>query len=84
MLHILYFAMLRERMGQAGEAFVLPPGVATVGDLASWLRARDAQGASAFAVDAPIRAAVNQEFARPDTTLADGDEIAFFPPVTGG
>ena len=81
---MLYFARLRERVGRAEEALALPAGVATVGDLAAWLRARDAAGAAAFADLATVRAAVNQAFAPPDTPLADGDEVAFFPPVTGG
>lgn len=71
-------------MGRAEEMLAVPPSIATVGDLAAWLRTRDAAGASAFAVETPVRAAVNQAFARVDTKLADGDEIAFFPPVTGG
>ena len=84
MIRVLYFALLRERMGRAEEGIPLPPGVATVGDLATWLRERDAAGASAFAPGSPVRAAVNQDFAKPDTPVRDGDEVAFFPPVTGG
>ena len=84
MVRILYFAILRERMGRAEEALALPQGVATVAGLAAWLRDRDAAGASAFAAEVPVRAAVNQDFARPEAPVADGDEIAFFPPVTGG
>lgn len=84
MLRVLYFAWVRERMGRGEESLPVPPGVTTVGGLASWLQARDAAGASAFANLATVRAAVNQAFAPPDTTLSDGDEIAFFPPVTGG
>ncbi len=84
MIHVLYFALLRERMGRAEERLALPPGVGTVGGLAAWLRDRDAQGASAFAPGSPVRAAVNQEFAAPDAAVAEGDEVAFFPPVTGG
>ena len=84
MVRVLYFAMLRERMGRAEESFPLPPGVATLGALAAWLHARDANGASAFAPGNPVRAAVNQDFATPDAPVRDGDEIAFFPPVTGG
>ena len=83
-IRVLYFAWLRERMGRAEEALALPPGVATVGDLAGWLRARDAAGEAAFASLQTVRAAVNQTFAPPATTLTDGDEVAFFPPVTGG
>ena len=81
---VLYFAWLRERMGREEESLTLPPGVDTVAGLIEWLRARDPAGAAAFASGAPIRAAVNQAFATPGTPLTDGDEVAFFPPVTGG
>ncbi len=84
MVRVLYFAWLRERAGQAEEHLTLPPGIGTVGALAAWLRARDAAGAAVFGDLAVIRAAVNQSFAAPETPVADGDEIAFFPPVTGG
>ena len=83
-LRVLYFARLRERLGRGEETLPVPPGVATVGDLAAWLRARDEAGAAAFADAASVRAAVNQAFAPPDTPVKDGDEVAFFPPVTGG
>jgi len=83
-MRILYFAWMRERAGRAEETLALPATVATVAELAAWLRARDAAGAMAFANPAVIRAAVNQVFAPPDTPVADGDEVAFFPPVTGG
>ena len=84
MVRILYFAWLRERMRRAEETLPIPPGVATVGELASWLRQRDEAGAAAFADPATVRAAINQDFAPPTASLADGDEVAFFPPVTGG
>ena len=83
-MRVLYFAWMRERMGRGEEALALPDGVATVGGLVEWLRARDMAGASAFAHGAVVRAAVNQEFAQPATPISDGDEVAFFPPVTGG
>ena len=83
-MRVLYFAWMRERMGRSEEDLSPPPGVATVGALVEWLRARDAAGTAAFAQAAVVRAAVNQEFAQPDTPVRDGDEVAFFPPVTGG
>ena len=83
-VRILYFAWLRERMGKGEESLALPPGVVTVGDLAGWLRSRDEAGLAAFADPGIVRAAVNQTFARPASRVRDGDEIAFFPPVTGG
>lgn len=84
MARLLYFAWVRERMGRAGETLDLPPDVDTVGRLVTWLQTRDPAGASAFADTNRVRAAVNQEFASPDTPVLDADEIAFFPPVTGG
>ena len=83
-MNILYFAWMRERMGRSQETLAMPDGVGTVAGLVDWLRARDAQGAAAFADHAVVRAAVNQEFAAPDTPVGDTDEVAFFPPVTGG
>ncbi len=83
-MQILYFAWLRERMGRGEEALTLPGGVTDVAGLVGHLRARDAAGMAAFRDDASIRAAVNQEFATPDTPVHDTDEVAFFPPVTGG
>jgi len=81
---VLYFAWLRERVGHAEEVVQPPPSVATVGDLIAWLRALDAPHASAFADADLVRAAVNQDFAQANTPFADGDEVAFFPPITGG
>jgi molybdopterin synthase sulfur carrier subunit len=83
-IKILYFAWLRERTGTGEEAFLLPEGVRTVGALVSLLRSRGLGYESAFATPRLVRAAVNQDLASPETTIAPGDEIAFFPPLTGG
>ncbi len=83
-MKLLYFAWLRERMGRPEESLTLPDGVDTVAGLVEWLRARDPQGAAAFAQGGVVRAAVNQEFATPGTPIDDSNEVAFFPPVTGG
>lgn len=83
-IRVLYFAWLRERTGRSEEALPLPEGVGTVGDLLALLRARDAAHAAAFANLRLVRCAVNQDFATPATAIAPGDEVAFFPPVTGG
>ncbi|MDA8050350.1 MAG: molybdopterin converting factor subunit 1 [Rhodospirillales bacterium] len=84
-MRLLYFAWLRERLGRAEEEVTPPPSVETVADLMAWLGAREAgRTTAAFAEPGLIRAAVNQEFAGPGTRLAPGDEVAFFPPVTGG
>ena len=84
MLHVLYFAWLRERLGLGEEDVALPDGVTTVASLLDWQRARSPAHAAAFAAGGRIRCAVNQEFADPAHPVAAGDEVAFFPPVTGG
>jgi molybdopterin synthase sulfur carrier subunit len=83
-LTILYFAWLRERVGTAEEELFLPAGVARVGDLVEHLAARGPGYAAAFANRRSVRCAVNQEFAPVSAPLHPGDEVAFFPPVTGG
>ncbi len=83
-LTILYFAWLRERTGTPQESVTLPKNVRTVGDLVAWLIKRSPGHASAFADQRTVRCAVNQEFADPAMPVGPGDEVAFFPPVTGG
>ncbi len=83
-LTILYFAWVRERVGAGEERVALPDGVADLAGLVAWLRSRSPGHEAAFAQPALVRAAVNQVFAKPDTRVAAGDEVAFFPPVTGG
>lgn len=82
-LHLLYFAWLRERLGLAEERIALPEGVRTVGDLFAWQASRGPAYA-AFAGSTRLRCAVNQEFSGPQAAIHPGDEVAFFPPVTGG
>ncbi len=83
-MKILYFAWLRQRTGVAEETVEPPADVTTVGALVDWLKARSPGHAEAFANAHVIRAAVNQDFAAVDAPVAHGDEVAFFPPVTGG
>lgn len=82
-LNILYFASLREAVGCAGERLPLPEGVRTVGALREHLAARGGVW-TALTAGRNLRAAVNQRMVDGDAPLAPGDEIAFFPPVTGG
>lgn len=84
-MRVLYFAWLRQRIGTAEETIAdLPAGVRDVGSLVRHLAARGGGYATAFADPRQVRAAVNQEFATPDHPVKPGDEVAFFPPVTGG
>jgi sulfur-carrier protein len=83
-VQVLYFAWVRQKVGVSAEEVSPPPEVADVAGLVRWLSARSPGHAAAFANAGAIRAAVNQEFAAPDHRLSPGDEVAFFPPVTGG
>lgn len=82
-LKILYFAGLRETIGCSGETVEFPDGVATVAALRDWLAAQG-EGREALLTAKNLRAAVNQKMVGLDAAIADGDEVAFFPPVTGG
>jgi molybdopterin synthase sulfur carrier subunit len=83
-LKVLYFASLREKVGKDAEEIELPAGVATVAALRSHLRSRGGNYESAFAEKSLLRAAVNQDMVQPSAAVKAGDEVAFFPPVTGG
>ncbi|MGE5615767.1 MAG: molybdopterin converting factor subunit 1 [Bacillota bacterium] len=84
MVTLLYFASLRESLGRSREEVALPAGTPTVGTLVDALRRRDDRWTEAFSPDKTWRVAVNQRMADLATPLKPGDEIAFFPPVTGG
>jgi molybdopterin synthase sulfur carrier subunit len=80
---ILFFAGLREALGTASESLALPAGVVTVGALRDQLAARGEPWV-ALANMKNLRVAVNQQMVGLDAPLKAGDEVAFFPPVTGG
>jgi molybdopterin synthase sulfur carrier subunit len=84
MITILYFARLRESFGRASEQMALPADVRDLAGLRRVLMSRGGAWSDELADGKPIRAAVNQDVAHGDTRIQDGDEIAFFPPVTGG
>ncbi len=83
-MKVLYFAWLRTRVGFGEEDVDPPRDVATAGQLVDWLAARSPGHAAALANRAVVRIAVNQEYVGPDHPVRAGDEVALFPPVTGG
>lgn len=83
MITVLFFAGLREAVGTASETLALPPEVNTVAGLRDALAARGGNWQS-LSTARNLRAAVNQDMVPLSSTIKDGDEIAFFPPVTGG
>ncbi len=83
MLNILYFASIREALGKESEVIELPAS-ANVAGLVEVLRSRGDRYAEVLAANRRWRVAVNQEMVGLDAVVKDGDEIAVFPPVTGG
>ena len=83
-MRILYFAWLRAKTGTASEEVSPPPEVTTVGALMTWLAAGRPGFSEALAAPGVIRAAVNHDYAHPADPVRPDDEVAFFPPVTGG
>ena len=83
MVKVLYFAGLREALATSGEDIRLPAGVASVAALRDHVAARGEPWAQ-LARTRNLRCAVNRAMAGFDAAVRDGDEVAFFPPVTGG
>jgi sulfur-carrier protein len=81
---VLYFAWLRARVGYAEEEVTLPPQVHDVAGLINWLRGRSDQHADALRDLKVVRVAVNQNYAELAHPVREDDEVALFPPVTGG
>ena len=82
-IKVLYFASLREALGYSHETLTLPDSIATLGDLRGHLARRGGVWA-ALEEGRNVRAAINQNMVGPEAAVADRDEVAFFPPVTGG
>ena len=83
-MKLLYFAWLREKTGVAREEISPPEDITTVEKLIEWLVQRGGGYEVAFADLSVVRVAVNQEYVAMASAIKEGDEVAFFPPVTGG
>ena len=81
---VLFFASLREQLGTSGEEIELPGGITTVGGLRDYLSQRSDAWKGTLGGSRLIRSAVNQDMVQPTAAIKAGDEVAFFPPVTGG
>ena len=84
MLKIVYFASLQDKIGRSEEILELPAGVENLAQLVDVLGDKHGDAWSAVINGSTILSAVNHEMCEPSQTIKDGDEIAFFPPVTGG
>jgi len=83
-MRLLYFAWLRAKIGIAEEELALPSQVEDVKSLLRWLKTRGPGYAEALKDLGAVRVAVNQDYVGPEHRVRDGDEVAIFPPVTGG
>jgi molybdopterin synthase sulfur carrier subunit len=83
-MKLLYFAHIRTRIGTAEEVIDPPAGVRDVAGLVEWLKGRGPRFAEALASRKTLRVAVNQIYVGWDHPVQPGDEVALFPPVTGG
>ena len=83
-MKILYFSWLKEKIGLNSQEIIKPNNVETVDDLIAFLKEKSEKHKNAFSDLNSIKVAVNQEFADLETKIKEQDEIAFFPPVTGG
>lgn len=83
-MKLMYFAWVRQRIGMGTEEIDPPTEVTDITGLIDWLRERGPGYAEAFKDTRAIRCAVNQTYVEPDHPVSAGDEVAFFPPVTGG
>lgn len=83
-VRVLYFASLREQLGKGSEEVELPGESATLGALRAHLVGRGGAWQAALAEGRPVRMAVNQDMVPGTAPIKGGDEVAFFPPVTGG
>ncbi len=83
-MKLMYFAWVRQKVGIDHESVELPDNVTDVGGVIDWLRSRGPRFADALKDASQVRVAVNHQFADSDAPVNDQDEVAIFPPVTGG
>lgn len=83
-IKLVYFAWVREKIGKGEEAIELACETITVGDLIAHLKSLGEEYGAALEHEKVIRAAINQEHADHDELVRDGNEVALFPPMTGG
>jgi molybdopterin synthase sulfur carrier subunit len=83
-IQLRYFASVREKLGAGQESLTLPAEVRTVGEVRALLIARGGAWAEVLAEGRGLRMAYDQEMTEAGQVIAEGGELAFFPPVTGG
>jgi molybdopterin synthase sulfur carrier subunit len=84
MLKIQYFASIREQLNKNEESLILPANVNNVGDLIEYMKNNDPIFYQVYEKNPKLLVAVNHTVADKSVALTRGDEVAFFPPMTGG
>ncbi|MEZ5491960.1 MAG: molybdopterin converting factor subunit 1 [Gammaproteobacteria bacterium] len=84
MVSLHYFASIREAVGRSSEELTLPGSVTDVQGLIEYLVARDPEKLQILALDSRVLVAVNQTVVDRSQGLRGDEEVAFFPPMTGG
>ncbi len=83
-MKLLYFAWVRDKIGIDSEIIDLPPEIKTAAEFIEWFKSRGERYAQVIGASDTVKMAINQEYAGPDDTVTNQDEVALFPPVTGG
>ena len=83
-MKILYFAWVRDKIGLDSEEFNLPSEIVTAGEFIEWFKTRGDTYAEVIGASDTVKMAINQEYAGPENAISNEDEVALFPPVTGG
>lgn len=84
MVRLVYFARLREALGLGQESVPLPDGIQTIAEVRAWLGRRGDRWRRELVESPNLCIALNMDYASDESVIRDGDEVAFFPPVTGG
>ena len=83
-MKLLYFAWVRDKIGIDSEIIDLPPEIKTAAEFIEWFKSRGEKYEQVIGASDTVKMAINHEYASPDDTITNQDEIALFPPVTGG
>ena len=83
-MKILYFSWIKDKLGKSHEEMQLNDNIKTVNDLIILLKKNNQNYEDVFKDTSSIKVSINMETARFEDSIHNNDEVAFFPPMTGG